>query len=222
MTDISIDYLRLGDIEFAKRNPRSHDVDGVAGSIGRFGMAAVPVRDDRTGRLVAGHGRIKALRQMKDEGQDPPDGIDVGLDGEWLVPVETGWASKSDAEAESYLVGDNEWSMRGGWDYPQLVEVLEEATAVDPDLLTHTGITREQLAEIAAGSDLPASLDDLYAEHGDPDEKAGWPWLRFSVPPHIQDSFEAVLALVGDGEEPAHVRMGRVAALATRALGANL
>lgn len=81
-----IAYVPLDDITLARTNPKRHATGQVQGSIGRFGLAAPPVLDDRTGRLVAGHGRIEALRAMRDAGQNPPDGIRA--DGDmWLIPV---------------------------------------------------------------------------------------------------------------------------------------
>lgn len=214
----SLDYVRLGDVQFASRNPKVHDTDGIAGSISRFGLAAVPVRDDRTGRLVAGHGRIESLRKMKEDGQEPPDGIELDKDGDWVVPVLAGWSSRSDSEAESYLVGDNEWTVRGGWDFRQLAEVLEDIEEVDPALLTHAGFSHERLQEMIDSFDDAAGK----AEEATVPDDIAWPALRYVVPQETHDMFTAVMALVGDGDDPDHLRVSRVAALATRALEKGL
>jgi ParB-like chromosome segregation protein Spo0J len=168
-----IEYVRLDRIEFANRNPKLHDTDGVAGSINRFGMAAVPTRDERTGRLVAGHGRIEALQLMRSQGQAAPAGVKTDKDGMWLVPVMAGWSSRSDAEAEAYLIGDNEWTARGSWDIRELAALLQEMQMFSPDLMQHTGITLERLEDMVAALDAP---EDSLGE-GDSASKNddGWP-----------------------------------------------
>lgn len=142
------EYLRLDNITGAIRNPKQHDGGGIAASIGKFGMAELPLLDERTGRLVAGHGRIDQLRAMRDAGQDPPDGIHTDPDGSWMVPVTRGWASRSDPEAEAYLAASNNLTTRGGWDDQELAAMLSDLADVDPDLLTVTGFTPDDLAAL--------------------------------------------------------------------------
>ena len=45
------EYLPLGSIKGAERNPKKHTPD-LGGSIGRFGYADGVILDERTGRLV--------------------------------------------------------------------------------------------------------------------------------------------------------------------------
>jgi ParB-like chromosome segregation protein Spo0J len=57
----------------------------------RYGVVEPPVLDERTGRLVAGHGRLEAFAEARAVGLDAPEGVRVNAKGEWLVPVIRGW-----------------------------------------------------------------------------------------------------------------------------------
>lgn len=154
-----VEYVPLDQVVAAARNPKGHDLGGIQGSIARFGFVAPSVMDERTQRLVAGNGRMEALRAMRDAGQQPPAGVQLDADGTWLVPLLTGWASRSDAEASAYLVADNEWTTRGGWHQAELGELLTELASTDHDLLGVAGFTDTDLLAL-----LNADPDD--EEHG--------------------------------------------------------
>ena len=117
-----IEYIPLSDIKSAPRNPKKHSPD-ISGAIDRFGYADAVILDERTGRLVAGHGRKAALEGMKAKGESPPDGVE-DRDGDWLVPVQRGWSSRSDAEADAFLVAHNKLTEAGGWDDTELGKLL--------------------------------------------------------------------------------------------------
>lgn len=147
-------YMPLADIKGAARNPKDHDSAGITASIQAAGFTAPLIYDERTGRLVAGHGRLAALTQLHAAGAPPPDGIDTGAGGEWLVPVVRGWASESESEAEAVIVADNKLTERGGWDDAVLTDVLRDLFGYEPDLMAITGYTAGDL------DDLLASLED--------------------------------------------------------------
>jgi hypothetical protein len=132
-------YTPLDDVSPAYRNPRHHDKDLIAGSISRFGIVSLPTIDDRTGRLVAGHGRLNDWQERRAAGEQPPDGIDVDSQGRWLVPVVHGWSSRTDADAEAYLVADNQSTISGAWDNPGLAQLLADLRDQDPDLIPLVG-----------------------------------------------------------------------------------
>lgn len=167
-----LEYVRLPDIELAPRNPKGHDERGIARSIGHHGVVEVPVRDERTGRLVAGHGRYAQLVAMRDAGQSPPDGVLLDDDGEWKMPVLAGWSSRSDEDAEAYLIGSNQLVTLGGWaDERELVEML--GGLADVNLLELTGFCQSdlddrlaELAEASAAKDEEPS-DDSELEQGE-------------------------------------------------------
>ncbi len=160
-----VEYLPLDDVQPAPHNPRVHNLDGLRTSISRFGFAAPALRDERTGLLVAGHGRTLALRAMRDAGETAPSGVQIADDGRWLVPVTCGWASRSDAEAAAYLVADNRQSELASWDNAGLGDLLTSIGESDPDLVGIAGYTDDDLAALLSTvadveADQPESLTD--------------------------------------------------------------
>jgi hypothetical protein len=131
----SIEYRPLSSIEAAPRNVKDHDIGELSKSIARFGFNDAVIVDGRTGKLVSGHGRVEALRAMFVANPTAvPDGvqrraaINTNLRNEpfdWMVPVQTGWSSKDDTEAEAFLVAANRLVELGGWT-PALEQVLIE------------------------------------------------------------------------------------------------
>lgn len=124
-----IELMPLGALQGAKRNPKAHSKE-IGTSVGRFGYVEPIVLDERTQRIVAGHGRREALMAMRKKGERAPAGVEE-RDGEWLVPVLRGWASRSDAEAEAYLLASNKLTEAGGWDDKALAELLKDLDAQD-------------------------------------------------------------------------------------------
>jgi DNA modification methylase len=120
-----IEYLPLDEIRANPANPKGHDVDTINGSVSRFGYIDGVAVDERTGYLISGHGRTKTLRAMKARGDEPPDGIQVGPDGAWLVPVQVGWSSRNDTEAKAALISLNRTTELGGWVDESLLELLD-------------------------------------------------------------------------------------------------
>lgn len=121
-----IEYVPLGQLQKAPRNPKQHASDELGQSIDRFGYVQPVLINEATGEMVAGHGRLERLQQLKAEGKEPPDRIQVDKAGEWLVPVIRGVSFKSPQEAEAYLVADNRLVEMGGWDDKMLAEVLAD------------------------------------------------------------------------------------------------
>lgn len=150
-TATRVEYVDLDTLVGATRNPKNHELAAIRASIARFGFVTPAVLDGRTGRLVVGHGRTKALRAMKDDGETPPQGVTLGAAGEWLVPVNYGWASRSDAEAEAYLVVDNQHTIAGGWDDPELSQLVMSLNEVDPTLVELLGFDDDVLATLIEG-----------------------------------------------------------------------
>lgn len=126
MNDRRLEMMPIAGIATATRNPKDHDIGELSKSIGRFGFADGLIFDERTQRLVAGHGRLEALRALQRAGGEPPEGITRTVAGEWLVPVQRGWASKSDADADAFIIAANRISEIGGWDQKALDEMLVE------------------------------------------------------------------------------------------------
>lgn len=171
-----LDYQDLDTIEPAPNNPKEHQIDNVRASIDRFGYVAPMIIDDRTGRLVVGHGRLESLQARRDAGESPPEGIQTDDTGRWLAPVIHGWSSRSDADAAAYLVLDNRQTELGGWDHQALADLLDEIG--DPDLIELTGWDPADLEELLANGD-----DDDGSGDGTGDGKNPSLADRFGVPP---------------------------------------
>lgn len=147
-TERRVEYVRLDDLRPAPRNPKRHDTDAIGASVDRFGVGELPLIDERTGRLVAGHGRWEDLLSRAERGDAPPDGVRVDEDGQWLMPVVRGWASRSDAEAEAYLIASNRLTERGGWNDDALAASLKDIAGADDGLLGVTGYDADDLQKL--------------------------------------------------------------------------
>ena len=126
---LRIEYMALGELPEAPRNPKLHAIEDIKASMRRFGFVAVPAINEATGRLVAGHGRKEALLAMQAAGETPPARIRV-KNKQWLVPVLRGVAFATDAEAEAYLLADNRLTEIGGWDEEVLAKLITELNGV--------------------------------------------------------------------------------------------
>lgn len=143
-----IELMALNSLVGAQKNPKRHSDEEIRASIGRFGYVEPCVHDERTGRLVAGHGRVEALRAAKLKGDSPPQGVEI-RDGEWFVPVLRGWASRSDTEAEAYLVASNQLTTKGGWDDTELASLLEGLEK--QSALEGTGYSADDVDDLLSG-----------------------------------------------------------------------
>lgn len=174
------EYVPLDDVLRAPRNPKNHHAEVIAASMARFGVVEQPAVDERTGRLVAGHGRLDEWQRRRDAGEDPPDGITISDEGGWMVPVTRGWSSRSDADAEAYLIVSNRSTELGGWDEAGLEEVLRDLR--DEDLLEVTGFSDDDLDKLVrkqidddAPNDFPSyDPETLETEHQCP--SCGYRW----------------------------------------------
>ncbi|OFW02537.1 MAG: hypothetical protein A3H94_03095 [Acidobacteria bacterium RIFCSPLOWO2_02_FULL_60_20] len=122
---LKIEYLPLSSLRPAKKNPKQHDLETLDRSFERFGYVSPIILDERTKRVVAGHGRMDALQAAQKAGQAPPGRVRV-QDGDWLVPVVKGYRSKDDQEASAYLLADNQLAMLRGFDDSELKEFLDD------------------------------------------------------------------------------------------------
>jgi hypothetical protein len=137
------DYVHLDDVTRAGLNPKDHDLEVVKRSIRRFGFVDSAVHDGRTDRIIAGHGRLESLQAMHAAGEPAPDGILRHEDGGWMMPVQMGWASRSDEEAAALLVVLNKATELGGWVEDELSDLLQGLRAHDDgdQLLQLSGFT---------------------------------------------------------------------------------
>lgn len=171
-----VDYMPLADLQPNPANPKTHDLGTIGRSMDRLGLIDLIAIDERTGLLISGHGRREYLIAESKAGHPPPDGVDVGDDGAWVVPVTRGWASRNDDEAATALVTLNRAVERGGWRNDDLALLLEGISQRDDDLLAVSGYGADDLASLLAVSghtgnregsflDEAASFDDPLSGH---------------------------------------------------------
>ena len=194
------EYVALDEIVRAPRNPKNHNADLIANSMARFGVVELPTVDERTGRLVAGHGRLDDWTARRDNGDDPPEGVTTDEAGNWMVPVNRGWSSRSDQDAEAYLIVSNQSTIAGGWDEPELHGMLQQLK--EADLLDFTGFTDDDVTDMARRHGGTPDLDEFADSLGEQDHTAGWPTISLKVPHHVSSAWEGVVAEHGDN--PAH------------------
>lgn len=166
MNDRRIEYLPLGSLQPHPRNPKDHDIGEICRSIRRFGFNDAVIIDERTGRLVSGHGRVEALRALQRDMQgDPPAGVKKDTaSADWTVPVQRGWASKDDTEAEAFIIAANRLVEIGGYNDANLEAVLKDlAVAGALDGIGYDADDVEQLLAAAAARDLQpkAGADEI-------------------------------------------------------------
>jgi hypothetical protein len=147
--DRRLEHLPVATLKAAKRNPKDHDIGTLTQSIQRHGFVDAVILDERTGRLVSGHGRVEALRMLEQSGAEPPPGVQTSSDG-WLVPVQRGWASSSDREAEAFLVAANRLVEAGGWNEDQLRDLLVDLASDGPEALLGTGYDGDDIDALLA------------------------------------------------------------------------
>ncbi|GGO63150.1 hypothetical protein GCM10012289_09410 [Nonomuraea cavernae] len=175
-----IEYMRLPDIPSAIRNAKDHDLVGIRASIETFGCVVAGEIDERTGRLVVGHGRKEVLAMMAAEGASPPEGVQLDDDGTWLAPIVRGWSSRSDTDAEAYLIAHNRTGEKGGWYEDVLAQSLLDIQQADTALLAATGYSSDELANLKEVLAVDAHVtvgvhDDEYGDDGGADDAADGP-----------------------------------------------
>lgn len=121
----AVTYKPLSQLVRWDTNPKLHDLIAIKASLRRWGFVLPLVEDSVSGKLVAGHGRLQALEEMRQAGEDAPARVRVE-GAEWLVPVLSGVGFSSEQEAEAYLVADNRLVELGGWETKQLTEMLRD------------------------------------------------------------------------------------------------
>lgn len=156
--------MPLDSLPDADLNPRVHDSDTLGDSFDRFGYVDPCLLDERTGKLLEGHGRKHKLIELRDSGAEPPEGITLAADGTWLVPVIRGKATADDNEAQALLIALNRITERSSWEPEGLASMLDSLSKIDGGLIG-VGYTSD---------DLTAMLDSLHDvsahQRRDPDQ----------------------------------------------------
>ena len=157
-------YVDIYDVVPDERNSKDHDIGVLCESMIRFGFTQPVLINNADNKILAGHGRIKALQQLHSQGYEAPKRIDVTKDtGDdkieyWSVPCH--YININDkAEAEAYLIADNRLTEIGGWLDDKLVDslqnILEETGSLDG-----IGWDLEDLDDLAAITDEPIEVEE--------------------------------------------------------------
>ena len=157
-------YVDIYDVVPDERNSKDHDIGVLCESMIRFGFTQPVLINDADNKILAGHGRIKALQQLHSQGYEAPKRIDVTKDtGDdkieyWSVPCH--YININDkAEAEAYLIADNRLTEIGGWLDDKLVDslqnILEETSSLDG-----IGWDLEDLDDLASITDEPLEVEE--------------------------------------------------------------
>jgi hypothetical protein len=162
-----VEYVGLEELLSSKweKNPKDHDIGEIDGSINQWGFRGALLFDERSRRLVAGHGRLETLEQKKERGEDPPAGM-VERGGEWYIPVLRGERFDSDADVEAYIVADNRLVEKGGWLDDLLLEALQHVQE-ERGTLAGTGYDEDDLDELLRAAAAPEEPEEGGEGDGD-------------------------------------------------------
>lgn len=140
-----------------ERNARTHSRDQVAQlveSIRKFGFTN-PLLIDDAGRVIAGHGRLMAAKEL-------------GLESVPCIIV----AGLSDAERRALILADNKLALNAGWDEDLLAEELRALQDVGFDL-SLTGFSLEEIDRVAPAAGASVDVDDAPAVPALPSTRVG-------------------------------------------------
>jgi DNA modification methylase len=141
---------RIESAEIARLRPSPHNarthslrqVKQIEQSIKHFGFT-IPVLIDEAGQILAGHGRVQAVRRL-------------GWKTVPIIRVE----HLNDAQKRAYIIADNELATKAGWDRDTLAIELQNLIDLEFDL-DLTGFEGCEIDIILGDSSGPKHDDDL-------------------------------------------------------------
>lgn len=147
-----IENLKISQLKTYDKNARTHpkkQIDLLAKNIQRFGFT-VPVLVDKNNEIIAGHGRILAMKQLKED--EVP-----------CVRLE----NLSEEEVKALRLADNQLGLMSDWDMDL---VIDELKGLDSELLDLTGFDKDLIIEPDEADDIvpdvpeepQSKLGDLY------------------------------------------------------------
>ena len=144
--NVKVIFTKISEIKEADINVKDHDLGAIHESMNRFGFTSPLLLNEKTGQLVAGHGRLQALLQKKQLKEEAPANIKVDDNDDWYVPVIRGVSFKNEQEAQAYLIADNRLTELGGWNNDELVKELEKLA--EESSLDGTGFDLSNMQEL--------------------------------------------------------------------------
>jgi len=156
MSQLQIVYVPIDQPKPWPGNPRvhgEHDVQKIANSIKHFGWVNPMILQRGTDRIIAGHGRQEAGRQL----------------GETEVPVI--YLDISDDDAKAYTIADNALAELSSWDPDLLLESMLQLESIGYDIdLTGVDLDSIRLEDPIAEEDdaeVSVSKNDPIVKKGD-------------------------------------------------------
>ena len=160
--DLSVIYRPIADLKPDPRNARTHpkkQIQRLCASIQSFGFTN-PVLVDEAGVLIAGHGRLRAAKELSLA----------------TVPV-IELLGLSEAQKKALRLADNKIALNAGWDLEILKLELAEIAVLDVDFdLSLTGFASGEIDVVLKAANDP---DDevIPAVLTDPNTKLGNIWI---------------------------------------------
>ena len=150
--DLHVEERRIDSLTPRRRNPRTHSakqIDQIARSIKEFGFTN-PLLIDANGSVIAGHGRLRAAKQL----------------GMEMVPT-IRLDHLSEEQVRALVIADNKLAELAGWDEDLLALELQDLAELDLDFdLEVIGFETPEidlLIGTAAKGEQPDPADDLPA-----------------------------------------------------------
>lgn len=129
--DLSVDYRPIAYLKPDPRNARTHSkkqIEQLCSSIRSFGFTN-PILVDEAGVLIAGHGRLRAAKEL----------------GLAVVPI-IELLDLSEAQKKALRLADNKIALNAGWDIEILKLELDEIATLDVDFdLSLTGFASGEI-----------------------------------------------------------------------------
>lgn len=169
MAQLKIEYWPLKKLVPLKGNSKKHATENTIRSIKKHGFRD-PIGIDMTlnkgkGAIVEGHDRRAALIELKRLNSEPPEGIQVDSNGDWLVPVLTGIDAKNEAQAIAYSIEHNLSTIKGAG-----LDPIEEIKLFDGELLLEQAEYLDEHGESIDSIDLDWLREALSGESNEPDD----------------------------------------------------
>lgn len=143
---IYVEYINIFEIVKWDKNPKKHNIPAIEHSISKFGYINPIVINEQNQTILAGHGRLESLIEMKRLNMDPPIGIKVGDQGQWLAPVIRG-ITLNQADHLAYTIADNQLTMSYGF-RDNITELLKEIENLGEINLNQLGFSQEDLKKM--------------------------------------------------------------------------
>jgi DNA modification methylase len=150
-TQITVVYRPIAELKPDSKNPRRHNprqIRQIARSIQAFGFN-VPVLVDAQFKVIAGHGRLSACRELG-----------------WTEVPTIRLEHLSEAQAKAFMIADNRLTDTSVWDDRLLAEQLKELSLLDLDFSLETtgfemGEIDLRIEGLTASSEADEDHDDV-------------------------------------------------------------